>query len=73
MSLVVSTHACVSKDRSWCHYTPTGGGGYDDFFGDIPDWIKYENQNGYSVHVEFTPDSQSIGMVTLMQEMNEQA
>jgi hypothetical protein len=46
--------------------TVEGGGCDDDFFGYIPDWIRYDCVDGHSVHVEFTSGGQSIRIVTVM-------
>ena len=46
------------------------GGGHDGFFGVVPEWIRFDNVDGHSVHIEFTSDSKSIGMVTLMKSKN---
>ncbi len=42
------------------------GGGHDDFFGDIPDWIRFDNVDGYSIHLEFTPNNRRIRVVTVL-------
>jgi len=41
------------------------GGGYDEFFGNIPHWFRYE-ENTHFLHIEFTHDLKCIQMVTLM-------
>ena len=41
------------------------GGGYDEFFGDVPDWFKY-HMDCYAVHIKFAPGSERIQMVSLM-------
>ena len=40
------------------------GGGHDNFFGDIPPWIKYQIDS-HTVHIEFTPDTKRVSMITL--------
>jgi len=42
-----------------------GGGGYDEFFGYIPNWIKYK-MDDYTLHIEFTSDCKRIQVVTIM-------
>jgi hypothetical protein len=41
------------------------GGGYDAFFGDVPQWVRYNIEN-YALHIEFAHNSKKIGLVTLM-------
>ena len=43
------------------------GGGHEGFFGQIPEWIRYDRLGGHSVHFEFTPVAEVLAMVTLMQ------
>jgi hypothetical protein len=49
------------------HPNDRGGGYYQIDDGRmIPDWIRFDNEDGHSVHVEFTSDRRNIRMVTLM-------
>jgi hypothetical protein len=41
-----------------------GGGIRDEYFGNIPDWVRY-HADGYTVHVEFSSDLRQIRTVTL--------
>lgn len=42
------------------------GGGSDGFFGPVPDWVKFEHEAGYSVHVEFDPSTSAVRLVTIL-------
>jgi hypothetical protein len=41
------------------------GGGTKGFFGDVPEWIKFDKRE-YSLHLEFASGTGSLQMVTLM-------
>jgi hypothetical protein len=43
----------------------SAGGGKKGFFGDVAEWIKY-NQGEYALHLEFANGANSVQMVTLM-------
>jgi hypothetical protein len=41
------------------------GGGKKGFFGEIPEWVKYEREE-YALHLEFGNGTSCVQMVTLM-------